>query len=306
MGKFQCDNCGAAMSIDEDLLTATCEYCGTTISIPDTYPEYAEAVVEKKIDEWEDQKRETENKPPFRQKIRLIVTVAVIIIITTFSIIICGVALSISSDKSRYSKVENAEYSWPVTGNAVLLPQPLSGYGEIISDSDSHFSAVIYDVSQNDFDTYAAECREKGFDLASEGSDSSYYAYHADGYCIDLFYWEDDRELSIYLDAPEVIQEFNWPTTGLAAGLPKPISNLGKVIYEDAEEVSILVYVESKNEFDLYVEECKKYGFTEDHEYYFTDNRNGWYEADNKNGCHLDLNYSDRYYKKMEIRLDQE
>ena len=277
MRKFQCENCGAAMTIDEEGMTATCEYCGTTISIPDTYPEYTEALFEKRIEELEQENEIAEDMPP-RKMIKTIIMVIIgIVLVTSVSIIACEFVLFSTSSFSEESvDIDSLEYNWPVSGNAALLPEPISENGEITSNSESHFSAVVYNVSQDEFDSYASECRENGFDIAVEGSDSSYYAYNADGYCVDLFYWKEESELSIYLDAPEEITELIWPATGLAAELPKPDSDLGRVIYEDSEGISVVVYVDSKNEFDLYVEDCKKQGYTENQEFYFMDSRNDW------------------------------
>lgn len=307
MGKFQCENCGAAMIISEDRLTASCEYCGTTISIPDTHPEYTEAVMEKAADGTESDEIKEEHTSGHKFKLTMLLIVIVIMFISACSLIITRmVFMKNAVFHTSVTELNEAQLSWPVTGNAGLLPPPSVKTGQIISDSQDLFSADLYQVTQSAFDTYAAECREYGFDVAAEGSDSSYSAYNADGYYIDLFYWEEEGELSIYLDAPEQITELAWPSAGLAAELPKPASEYGTVMYDDPEGISVVVYVDSKAEFDHYVEECKQYGFTEDHQFYFLDDRNGWYEADHANGHHLDITYQDSYYKKMEIRLDTE
>ena len=307
MKKFQCDNCGAAMTIDDEQLTAVCEYCGTTISLPDTHPEYAEVISEKEADTWKDTYERKEMKTAPKKIAILIIVFAWVIIIAVFGIVFMEMSmLREGFGKPVYVESGNTELNWPTIGLAAVLPEPDMENGEVFADSEEHFSASIYGAAQQDFDTYATACRKNGFDIATEGSDSSFCAYNAEGYYLDVFYWDDSGELNIYLDAPEDMMEFVWPVGGLAAKLPQPESELGRVISDDTEQISILVYVDSKNVFDNYVEECKSYGFTENHDYYFMDNKNGWYEADHKDGYHLDVSYDDRYYKKMEIRLDRE
>ncbi|MBQ2880547.1 MAG: hypothetical protein IJE27_07625 [Anaerotignum sp.] len=303
MKKFQCENCGAVLTVDDLELTATCEYCGTTVSLPDTYPEYAESVEDGQDSEWEvcEKTSETDSRKGLRM---------ILLMVLAVFILACGIILTVFVGMQRtYPEpymTEKAEYSWPTTGLAALIPAPAADYGRVEEDASEHFSSVIYDVTQAEFDSYVTDCREMGFDIEAEGSDSSFTAYRTDGSFLELYYWAEDQELSVYIDAPENMTQLFWPTDGLAAKLPKPVSKYGNVLWEDEEGISVQVYVDSKEDFEWYKDSCIQYGYTENHAYHFSDDGYGWYEAENKEGYHLDLDYEDRFYKKMYIRLEKD
>ena len=203
MKKFQCDNCGAAMTIDEEQLTAVCEYCGTTISLLDTHPEYAEAISEKEANAWEETYERIEMKAAPKKIAILIIVFAWVIIIAVFGIVFMEMSmLRDGFGKPVYVENGNTELNWPTTGLSTVLPEPAMEKGEVFVNSEEHFSASIYGATQQDFDTYVTACREIGFDIAAEGSDSSFYAYNAEGYYLDIFYWDESGELNIYLDEP--------------------------------------------------------------------------------------------------------
>lgn len=76
--------------------------------------------------------------------------------------------------------VQMSTLYWPSTGLGAGIPVPPSGYGRITADSQYAFNAYIGNMSLEDFDSYAQQCREAGFD-------HNYYKYE------DVFSGEDEK-----------------------------------------------------------------------------------------------------------------
>ena len=90
-----------------------------------------------------------------------------------------------------------------------------------------------------------------------------------------------------------------WPDNALTAMIPKPESKKGEVTFETEDTFSIDVYKTSKKEYNNYVNDCKKKGFTEN--YYGTDDH---YSADHADGFSLRLSYNSTD-KEMSIRISK-
>ena len=90
-----------------------------------------------------------------------------------------------------------------------------------------------------------------------------------------------------------------WPDNALTAMIPKPESKKGEVTFETKDTFSIDVYKTSKKEYNNYVNDCKKKGFTEN--YYGTDDH---YSADHADGFSLRLSYNSTD-KEMSIRISK-
>ena len=91
-------------------------------------------------------------------------------------------------------------------------------------------------------------------------------------------------------DAASKFSEFKWPSSEIAKLLPKPKSNIGKIEWEASDGFAIYVSETSLDEYNVYVEECSKKGFTVDYQkgddYYYGDNADGYqlslrYEGNN-------------------------
>ena len=57
-------------------------------------------------------------------------------------------------------------------------------------------------------------------------------------------------------------QKYEWPNSGLAQKIPQPTAEYGEIITNTDERFYISCYKTSKDEFEEYVEECKKGKFT--------------------------------------------
>lgn len=127
--------------------------------------------------------------------------------IIILAVVIVLILIAVIFGRDKKSENDDVEYSWPTSGIATLLPQPESIYGEVISDSEDHFSITVYRVSQNDFNAYVDACKEEGFTVDYNGSSSSYFAEDSKGNSISLFYDEDEKEMSIRINAYEEEEE---------------------------------------------------------------------------------------------------
>ncbi len=92
-------------------------------------------------------------------------------------------------------------------------------------------------------------------------------------------------------------KKLKWPESGIAELLPKPKFEFGKVNTDSSDFLSVYCYDVSADAFDDYVEECKKYGFTEN----YTKTGTG-YHAYNIDKYHLSLFY-DKYEYQMDINF---
>ena len=101
--------------------------------------------------------------------------------------------------------------------------------------------------------------------------------------------------ISSIKDAKGKKVEYSWPTTGIATLLPKPESKYGEINSESENYFSIDVYGVSTNEFKVYIDSCKKKGFTVDYR-----ETSSSYYADDTNGNSLSLYYDE---EKMSIRI---
>ena len=96
----------------------------------------------------------------------------------------------------------------------------------------------------------------------------------------------------------EKSEPLDWPTSGLAAMLPKPNSDKGTVIVDNAETFDVNIDGWEKSDYDDYVEQCKDKGFTVD----AVDGGDG-YEAYTEDGHHLELSFYDGL-EQMSLRLE--
>lgn len=93
-------------------------------------------------------------------------------------------------------------FEMPDTEIAKMLPDPGSNYGEVSYSSDDSLSIKVYKYSNDDFKNYIKECKKAGFDVDVESSDKSYDATNEAGYTLSLYYYTNDKKMSINLDEP--------------------------------------------------------------------------------------------------------
>ncbi len=213
----------------------------------------------------------------------------ILVIVMTMSVTACGNAKKTDSKKGGFN--------WEEGSIANVLPHPETDKIEITIDDEDSFYATVEDYSEEEYKAYVEKCKQKGFDVDSESEDMSFDAYNDEGYKLSLIYFGESG-LSIDLDAPKGVGEFKWPSSKIAKLLPKPKSNVGKIEWEASYGFVIYVSETSLEEYNTYVEECFKKGFTVDYQ-----KGDDYYYGDNADGYHLSLKYEGN--NTMFVRIDE-
>ena len=222
------------------------------------------------------------NKKPFYKRVWFIL----LIIIVAFIALV-----SISSDESE-------KFDWHDFELSYLLPEPESNKGRLLTNTEDNLSIYICNSSKDEYDTYVDECKNKGFTIESEKTDSNYTAYNEDGFKIILWYDESDKEYHIDLSALEEMKDLEWPTRGVGALLPDPYESVGRVIRDESDYFSVIVGEMDKEDFKYYVEECEDEGFTVDYS-----KTEDYFSAKNEDGYSLTVKYTG--FNTVEIVLDK-
>ncbi len=88
--------------------------------------------------------------------------------------------------------------------------------------------------------------------------------------------------------------EMEWPSSSLGKHLPITDVEYGKVITEYDESIHVKIYRASMNDYQEYVDACKKAGFTAD-EYEYdgssADKHGAHFSADDADGYHISISY---------------
>lgn len=222
------------------------------------------------------------NKKPFYKKGWLIILAAIVVIV------VIGFTGS--------SRNKGEKFEWDDIELSNILPEPKSNVGKIIINDDDHFIIYIYKTSKAEYENYLEECQSAGFTVESEKSEMYYDAYNETGYKLSLWYNNSDEELHISLDAPMEMGTLQWPASEIASLLPIPKSNVGTISSESSDGVYIYVGDTSIDDYNAYVNECFKKGFSINYEKGDT-----YYYADNANGYHISLAYQGNNVMSIEI-----
>ena len=179
---MKCTQCGAQVNGD------FCPYCGAkpeakpadnTIEQPSETPISSTPI------------KPVKEKKPFFKKWWFWVVAAFVVI---------GIIGNLGGNKSSYDEIE--EFEWENMALAEMLPEPPSNKGSNLMNSDSYLSVDIHDVSKNEYKDYVNACREKGFTEDLGEASDFYSAANKAGYKLMLYYYDDDKEMSINLSAP--------------------------------------------------------------------------------------------------------
>ena len=103
-------------------------------------------------------------------------------------------------------------------------------------------------------------------------------------------------ESKVEATTKEVLKNLQWPGSGLAKMLPKPVAQYGEVKSNDNESFIVVIQHASEEDFNSYIESCKKNGFSED----ITESENSFTA---KNSDDYSLTVSINNYGYMSIKL---
>lgn len=134
-----------------------------------------------------------------KMHIRIGVTVAVIVVVILYLVV-----------KGNNGSTDNNEmYDWPVNQFTEILPEPIIKTGKIAAEYEQQFQFELYNVSQVEFEDYVKDCRNVGFTFEITKTDSVFYADNAEGYNLNIFYYDDDEEMHVSIDCYGVNSEDN-------------------------------------------------------------------------------------------------
>lgn len=121
-----------------------------------------------------------------------------------FSVAGCGKEKQVAdvSAEAEPETEEYAEFDWPTSEIAKLLPVPKSNIGRIEWEASDGFVIYVSETSKEDWKTYVEDCKGKGFTVDYYASDNTFYADNSDGYHLSVDY-EGDDVMWIRIDEPE-------------------------------------------------------------------------------------------------------
>ena len=156
------------------------------------------------------------------------------------------------------------KYNWNEVVLADILPQPVSPYGEIISNSEDYLSMDVTETTQDQYKDYIAACEAKGFTIDKESTNSNFSAFNETGYKLSLSYYDYSSEMHINVDSAMEMETITWPETEMAKLLPVPTSTTGKIQSNDEDGFTVYIGDTSIEDYNAYVKSCEEKGFTVD------------------------------------------
>lgn len=144
-----------------------------------------------------------------------------IIVVVIVALMILLALLNKDDEREPYDPTESfADFAWPESDLVNRIPKPEAIYGKIHYERADSFSADIGNTTREQFDAYLAACQDAGFIEDYSRSDTSYYAYDAEGYYIHITYDDEYSIMDISTRNPKEEEETT-TTTAPAGGLDK-------------------------------------------------------------------------------------
>ena len=132
--------------------------------------------------------------------------VFLLVTVTMMTISACGngnKGNTLSEDVTSVETEETyAEFTWPTSDIAKLLPVPESSIGKIGWEASYGFVIDVAETSVDDFKEYVNACKEAGFTVDYQAGDDYYYGDNEEGYHISLHYEHGDV-MFIRIDEPK-------------------------------------------------------------------------------------------------------
>lgn len=182
-----------------------------------------------------------------------------------------------------------------------ILPEPENKKGKILTNSDERLSIDIYKVSEENYNEYVEQCKEKGFTIDSKTGTDSYEAYNESGYKLRIYYSEYSKKYSISLDVPIQMKENAWRDTLLSKLVPKPVSTLGKVETENERYFTYYAGKTSQDDFLEYADKVFNAGFSKNYQ-----KSDDYFYAINPEGYKVTLTYKGNNIMEISITAPAE
>lgn len=195
-----------------------------------------------------------------------------------------------------YNTSRAEKFQWTDLQLCELLPKPESDVGEVHTDTNTRLWLEVQKISGKQYNDYITACRQIGFSVDDDETSFSYSAFNADGYKLQLSYYNSDSEMDISLDAPMKMIVFEWPSSDIAKLLPIPKSNIGNISRERSDGFVIYVGKTPIDDYNAYVKECAEKGFDVDYK-----KEEDSYSAINQDGYALSLSYEGANVMRVSI-----
>jgi hypothetical protein len=130
------------------------------------------------------------------KKVGILLLTAILI----FSLPACG--KKHDTHVTEKEEMEFAEFEWPDTEIAKLMPVPKSNIGNIYWSETYGFVIYVANTSQADYADYVKECEEAGFILDGRKGDDFFWADNEDGYQATVRY-QEGNVMFIRIDDPD-------------------------------------------------------------------------------------------------------
>ena len=167
-----------------------------------------------------------------------------------------------------------------------VIPTSDLMYGRVIVNSDEQLHIYLSEANAGAMNAYIAKCRDAGFTVDASQSATQFDAYNSNGYKINLHYNDENAEISVTLYDPVKRNILNWATVSLMDPLPTPPSNVGEFSTNFDWTASVYILDVTKEDYETYVDECIKKGFTKDQSRY----ENSFW-GENKNGFEIHISW---------------
>ncbi len=168
-----------------------------------------------------------QTKKPFYKRAWFFILVVIIVIAANGMV-------KLGRKAAEKSAEQNAEYIWPDSTLAGMIPQPDSKYGKVNMEDESLLHIDIYKISKDQFEAYINSCKDSGFTVDYTRMDENYSAQNEDGYSLGLSYNSKEKILNISLSAPD--DESEIPVEDEQE--PKDLSDKGNEESSEASEES--------------------------------------------------------------------
>lgn len=265
---LKCANCSAVMDVDLDNRLASCSYCGTKQILKDSDAVEIERIKNQTHKEIELAKLK-QAKPRTKASQVLLIIWTVLLFLASlgmlsddnlwlsgitfvqavlflcawlvgrkeatkkrrtlyFIYIILGFLLfspfGYFSDMDKLTKL-----NWPDTELTRMLPEPVTKFGYVGRSSVKTLDATMDKVTEEAYEKYVEECKERGFTIVDEVNQTHYDAFNKEGYFLSIFYYKSGSTMYVILNPPHNFSELTWPPTELAVNIPRPPSTYGSV-----------------------------------------------------------------------------
>lgn len=176
------------------------------------------------------------------------------------AVILLIIAWFIALTSAQVDRYLNLDSAWPTAGLGSDLPEPEGKIRHAYATA-SDFYASVTDTSKENYDAYVAACKEIGYTIDAEETDTRYVAYHEKtDNKLTVSYYKEMSEFNVQEDKAIVMND-SWPTGEMAKLIPQPKTEKCSIYQLSQDNLQIYVGDLTHDEFIEYVTECMEAGY---------------------------------------------